>query len=81
MNYPKKVNRKRRKKQSAATEEHGLVKIEGVVTLDGKATTYYPKQVLKFKRGTAAVIGVHEVERLTKLEDLPPLAPKCEARA
>lgn len=81
MNYPKKINQMRRRKQDEATESDGMVKVDGIVTLAGKATTYYPRTVLTFKPGTAAVTGSITVERMTKVNDLPPMCPQCEARA
>jgi hypothetical protein len=83
MNYPKKVNRKRRQKQKAETLNGGMTVVAGMVTLPGsdKPTRYYPKRVLQFKPGTAAVVGVSLVMQDTAVEELPPLAPPCEARA
>lgn len=83
MNYPKRVNRKRRKKQKIETREGGMTVVAGMVTLPGsdKPTRYYPKRVLQFKPGTAGVVGIVEVEHGTAVDELPPIAPPCEARA
>lgn len=83
MNYPKRVNRKRRKKQKEATQADGMTVVGGMVTLPGsdKPTRYYPKSVLVFKPGTAAVVDVVKVEQGTPVDELPPVAPPCEARA
>ncbi len=78
MNYEKKIMRKRRRQQADATSQHGMVKIEGTVEIDGKTTTYYPRNVLRFKPGSAAVEQVIVTEHGTKAEDLPPLCPPVE---
>ena len=81
MNYPKKVNRLRRKKQREATKRDGMVKVNGIIMLDGKATTYHPKTVLVFKLGSVKVINTITVERLAEPGSLPEMCPRCEGRA